>query len=114
MRTSIIITLAAAAAIAGCTSETTVVRPVAVVPAPAPAPTVVYQAPAPVVYAGPAPTVYPAPPARQVLVTYTGSSGFPAAQRTAAIYCGQHFGSSSASLLTDDRLSGRATFTCAG
>ena len=114
MRASIIITLAATAAIAGCTSETTVVRPVAVVPAPAPAPTVVYQAPAPVVYAAPSPTIYPEPAARQVLVTYTGPSGFPAAQRTAATYCGQHFGSGNTSLLSDDRISGRATFVCAG
>ena len=112
MRASIMITLAAAAAIAGCTSETTVVRPVAVVPAPAP--TVVYQAPAPVVYAAPSPTIYPEPPARQVLVTYTGPSGFPAAQRIAATYCGQHFGSGNTSLLSDDRISGRATFVCAG
>lgn len=102
MRSSIIVTLAAVVCLAGCTSKTTIVRPVTVVPAPAPAPTVVY---------APPPVMYAAPTAGQVQVNYTGRNSFQLAQQKAAAWCGDHYSSRGASLLTDDRV-GHATFAC--
>jgi len=97
MRTLFVTAFAAAAVLAGCTTkETKVVE----VPAPAPAPTVVVAPP----------VVAPAPAQGQVVVTYTNQS-YNLAEQTAAGYCAQHFGSSGARLIGDDRV-GHATYAC--
>jgi hypothetical protein len=51
-------------------------------------------------------------PNRSVLITYSGSGGFDLAQQKAGGWCADHFGNSSARLVSDDRASGRATFNC--
>ncbi|HTO82666.1 MAG TPA: hypothetical protein VMQ73_10545 [Methylomirabilota bacterium] len=98
MKTAIALALVAAAVLAGCTSkETKVVN----APAPAPAPTVVVQPP----------VVAPAPTQGQVVVTYTASTSTQVVQQTATSYCAQHYGSTNAELVSDDRM-GHATFAC--
>jgi len=100
MKHSIALTLALAAAVAivGCsTRKTTVSQPVA----PAPAPTVVVEPP----------VVTPAPTQGQVTVAYSPSTSIQVVQQTAISYCAQHYGSTTAELVTDDRL-GHATFAC--
>src|SRR5262245_49937318 len=102
MKTALVLSLTAALAIAGCTYKTTKVQPVATVPAPAPT-VVVAPAPQPVVVAAPAP--------QEVMVTYALPAGFPAAQWSAINYCRAHYGSTGASIMTDDH-AGHATFAC--
>jgi len=95
MKASFIALTLAAAALAACTTKET-----KVVATPAPAPTVVVAPPA----------VVPAPTQGQVMVTYTAQS-YDLAQRTAASYCSQHYGSNGAELVSDDRV-GHATYAC--
>src|SRR5215475_12911815 len=95
MRASIIVTLAAGLALVACTHKETKIEQPTVVPAPAPAPNIV---------------VVPAPTTGQVVVTY-GAGGYQVAQQQAAGYCIQHYGSTGAQLVTDDR-AGHATFAC--
>jgi hypothetical protein len=108
---------ASAVALTGCTfKSTTVERPAPVVYA-QPAPPVVYQAPSPtVVYQVPPPVVrqpLEAPPSRTVSVTYKGGlNGFELAVQKANRWCGDNFGNSAARMVTDDRLTGHATFSC--
>jgi len=97
MKASFIALTLAAAALAACTTKET---KVVATPAPAPAPTVVVAPPA----------VVPAPTQGQVMVTYTAQS-YDLAQRTAASYCSQHYGSNGAELVSDDRV-GHATYAC--
>jgi len=100
--------LATVAGLAACTYETTKVQqPVA---RPAPAPTVVYEQPAPVITPAPAPTVVVAPAPGQVVVTYSGRGGFELAQEKATAACADR-GSGGARLVTDDG-AGHATFDC--
>jgi hypothetical protein len=100
MKSAIILTLTAVLAFAGCTYKTTKVQPVTA--APAPAPTVIV---------APPPVVIPAPAPPQVMVTYSPPAGFPAAHHSAIEYCREHYGSTGASIVTDDH-AGHATFAC--
>jgi hypothetical protein len=117
MRSILIVAVASAVAVTGCTfKSTTVERPAPVVYT-TPAPAVVYQAPAPtVVYQAPPPVVrqpIEAPPSRTVSVTYTGGlDGFELAVQKANRWCGDNFGNSAARMVTDDRATGHATFNC--
>src|SRR5262249_12031830 len=98
MKTPIVMALAAAAVLAGCSSkETKVVN----APAPAPAPTVVVMPP----------TVVAAPTQGQVIVTYMQGTTTQAMAQTAASYCVQHYGSTSARFMGDD-YAGHATYAC--
>jgi hypothetical protein len=101
MKSSLIAACAVLVTVAACTSKTTIVRPVTQAPAPAPT----------VIVAQPPPAVVAAPDPRQVIVTYALPAGFPAAQMTATEYCRQHYGSTAASIVTDDH-AGHATFAC--
>ena len=136
MRTTIIALAVAAAALSGCTFKSTTVERgatpahVAVEPAPAPAPVVVYQTPPPVVYQAPQPVyqapqpVYQAPPvvyqteapvappAGSVAVNYTGPNGYQLAWQKADSYCVAHYGNGRVELLSNDESTGRATFGC--
>jgi len=103
MKLAIVLPLAAALAVAGCTYKTTKVQPVA--QAPAPAPTVVVTPPPP------APAVVAAPSPQQVMVTYALPAGFPGAEQSAIGYCRTHYGSSGAALVSDDH-AGHAMFSC--
>jgi hypothetical protein len=129
VRTSIIALAVAAAALSGCTFRSTTVERgatpahVAVEPAPAPAPVVVYQTPPPVVYQAPQP-VYQSPPvvyqtqapvaqpAGSVAVNYTGPNGYQLAWQKADSYCVAHYGNGRVELLANDESTGRATFGC--
>src|SRR5215471_6402643 len=98
MKTALITTIAAVAVLAACTSkETKVVN----APAPAPAPTVVVTPP----------TVVAAPTQGQVIVTYMQGTTTQAMAQTAATYCVQHYGSTSARFMGDD-YAGHATYAC--
>lgn len=100
MKSFVIVMLAAATGLTtACSTKTTVVQPVTAAQA---------SAPSPVLMAEPA-----AGSPRRVIVTYTLPDGFPTAQRTAAMYCTQHFGAGTAQLVTDSP-PGRATFACPG
>jgi len=102
MKTAFVLSLTAALALAGCTYKTEKVQPVATVPAPPPT-VVVAPPPQPVVVAAPSP--------QEVMVTYALPAGFPAAQASAISYCRTHYGSTSASIVSDDH-AGHATFAC--
>jgi hypothetical protein len=110
MKPFLVAAVTVAIGIAGCTTKTTKVEPATVIPAPAPAPTVVYQAPAPVIPAPAEPPVVAAPTPGKVVVDYKGQGGFELAQQKATAYCEQH-GSGGARLVTNDGV-GRATFDC--
>jgi len=103
---TIAITLAAAAVLAACTvKETTERSTAAVVPPPA----VVASPP---VIVSPPPAVVSPPVTQTVTVNYTGPNGFDLAQQKADAYCGDRFANSSARLMNDDRVAGRAMFEC--
>lgn len=115
MRTSIIVLAVAASALGGCTFKSTTVERVQT-PAhasvqPAPAPVVVYQAPAPVVYQAQTPAVS-TPPAGTVAVTYTGANGYQLAWQKANAYCVANYGNTRVELLRNDEAAGRAMFGC--
>lgn len=131
MRTSIVALAVAAAALGGCTFNSTTVErartPAHVAVEPAPAPVVVYQAPAPVVYQAPPAVVYnapptpvyqaqapavSAPPSGTVAVNYTGPNGYQLARQKAGQYCVAHYGNTRIDLLSNDEATGRATFGC--
>jgi len=123
MRTSVILLAVAASALSGCTFNSTTVER-AQTPAharvqPAPAPVVVYQAPAPVVYQAQPTVVYQAqtpavsaPPAGTVAVNYTGANGYQLAWQKANAYCVANYGNTRVELLGNDQAAGRATFGC--
>ena len=98
MKTAIVMALAAAAVLAGCSSKE---NKVVYVPAPAPAPTVVVEPP----------TVVAAPTQGQVIVTYLRGTTTQVVQQTAASYCAQHYGSTGARFVGDD-YAGHATYVC--
>jgi uncharacterized lipoprotein YbaY len=98
MKTVIVMALTAAALLAGCSSkETKVVN----TPAPAPAPVVVVQPQ----------VVAPATTQGQVIVTYQPPTTSQVLQQTAINYCTQHYGSTTARLVSDD-YAGHATYAC--
>jgi putative hemolysin len=98
MKTALIAAIAAAAVLAACTSKETKVVDA---PAPAPAPTVVVTPP----------TVAVAPTQGQVIVTYMQGTTTATMAQTAASYCAQHYGSTSARFVGDD-YAGHATYAC--
>ena len=123
MRTSIVALAVAAAALGGCTFNSTTVErartPAHVAVQPAPAPVVVYQVPAPVyqaaptvVYQQPQAPVVSAPPAGTVSVTYNGPGGYQLARQKAGSNCAAHYGNSRIDLLSNDEAAGRARFGC--
>jgi|SRR5215470_5998142 len=103
MRSTIIVAVAASAAVAGCTFKSTTVRRAETPP------TVVYQAPPIVVYQQP--PVYNAPN-QTVAVNYRGPNGFELAVQKADAYCDEHYGNSDVRLISDDPRARRATFAC--
>jgi hypothetical protein len=123
MRTSIVALAVAAAALGGCTFNSTTVEraptPAHAAVVPAPAPVVVYQTPPPVVYQAPPTVTYQtqapvvsAPPSGTVSVTYTGPSGYQLARQKAGSYCAAHYGNSRIDLISNDEAAGRARFGC--
>ena len=113
MRSIIIVAVAASAALAGCTVESTTVERAETPP------TVVYQTPAPVVvYQSPAPTVLyqqPTVVARAPTVAYAvaGQSQYNHAAVQAATWCRTHHGTGARLLDTRRATTGDvATFEC--
>src|SRR5262249_60295037 len=66
----------------------------------------------PPVIVSPPPAVVSPPVTQTVTVNYTGPNGFDLAQQKADAYCGDRFANSSARLMNDDRVAGRAMFEC--